>query len=62
VGGVSLTIDEVVYNPYKNTTFIEKVSGEPIHYADDVYLTNLGNVYVKKHRIEVFQSYINGWE
>ena len=49
VGGVPINICEVVYNPYKHTTFIEKVSGNPIHNAKNVFLTSLGNVYVEKY-------------
>ena len=37
---------EVVYNPYKHTTFIEKVSGKPMHHAKNVLLTDSGKVYV----------------
>ena len=40
---------EVVYNPYKHTTFIEKVSGKPIHHAKKVLLTDSGKVYVEKY-------------
>jgi len=49
IGGVPIEIHQVVYNPYKNTTFIEKGSGEPIHTAKNVFLTSLGNVYVEKN-------------
>ena len=48
-GGVPLEIREVAYNPYKNTTFVERVSGEPVYYAEDIFLTSLGRVYVEKN-------------
>ena len=46
-GGVPINICEVVYNPYEHMSFIEKVSGKPIHNAKNVFLTSLGKVYVE---------------
>ena len=50
VGGVPIDICEVVYNPYEHMSFIEKVSGKPIHNAKNVFLTSLGKVYVEKNQ------------
>jgi hypothetical protein len=44
------TVQEIVYDPYKYSSFVVKNTGEPIYYADFVYLNSNGSVYVQKHR------------
>ena len=48
VGGVPWDICEVVYDPYKHSSFVEKVTGKPVYHADHVFLSSLGNVYISQ--------------
>jgi hypothetical protein len=46
-GEVPLNICEVVYNPYKHSSFVEKVTGKSVYTATHIFLTSLGKAYME---------------